>query len=139
MRQRSWLKRSFVGLTLSVRRSEDPNVWAPLIKKVTFQVAYRQLGMVALYCPIDVAVKAIDILCSTENMGRWKWLLEGRAIVWEDVPVDSALYIHIYVFGGKRRRKNTVFVRQGFWRMYTIEAFLRLLNESTIGRIVAKI
>ena len=124
---------------MSVVRTEDPNVWAPLIKRITFQVAYRQLGMVALYCPIDVAVKAIDILCSTEGMGRWKWLLEGRAIVWEDVPVNGALYIHIYVFGGKLRRKNTVFVRQGFWRMYTIEAGLRLFDQTLVGRIIARL
>ena len=118
-------------------RSEDPEVWAPLIERVMWQVAYRQLGMVALYVPIDVAVKAIDILTKTKNMGRWKWLLKGRAIVWEDVPIDSALKVHVYVFGSKHRRKNTVFVRQGFWRMYFIEAGLRLFDESIVGKIIS--
>ena len=121
---------------MSVRRTEDPDVWAPLIERVTFQVAYRQLGMVALYVPIDVAAQAIDILCSEKGMGNWKWLLKDRMLVWENVPVNGALYIHMYVFGGKIRRKNTVFVRQGFWRMYVIEAGLRVLDESIVYKIL---
>jgi hypothetical protein len=121
---------------MSVRRSEDPEVWAPLIERIVFQVAYRQLGMVALHVPIDVAVQAIDKLCKEKGMGSWKWLLKGRALVWEDVPIDGALYIHMYVFGSRLRRQNTVFVRQGFWRMYVIEAGLRLLDESIVGKIL---
>ncbi|MEM2498208.1 MAG: hypothetical protein QXR81_07535 [Candidatus Nezhaarchaeales archaeon] len=124
---------------MSVRRSEDPRVWAPLFERVVWQIAYRQLGMCALYCPIDVAAEAIDILCREKGMGDWKWLLTGRALVWEDVPVDEALRIHMYAFGGKTRRKNTVLVRQGFWRMYFIEAGLRLFNESIVGRILERI
>lgn len=124
---------------MSTRRSENPEVWAPLIERIIWQVSYRQLGMVALYCPIDVAAQAIDILSKEKGMGDWKWLLEGRALVWQNVPVDSALLVHIYVFGGKTRRKNTVFVRQGFWRMWFIEAGLRLFDESIVGRILARL
>ena len=124
---------------MSVRRSEDPYVWAPLIRKVTWQIAYRQLGMCALHCPIDVAVRAIDILCREEGMGNWRWLLTNRAIVWQDVPIDGALYIHVYVFGSRRRRQNTVFVRQGWWRMYIVEAGLRLFDESIVGKILARL
>ena len=124
---------------MSVRRTEDPVVWSKVIEKIVFQVAYRQLGIVALYVPIDVTAKAIDILCREKGMGSWKWLLTGRSLVWEDVPVNEALYIHIYVFGSKHRRKNTVFVRQGFWRMYFIEAGLRLFDESIVGRIIARL
>ena len=124
---------------MNVERSEDPKVWAPVIERITFQVAYRQLGIVALYVPIDVAAQAIDMLCTSKGMGDWKWLLEGRALVWENVPIDSAIRVHMYVFGGKTRRKNTVFVRQGFWRMYFIEAGLRLFDESIVGRIIAKL
>lgn len=121
-----------------VYRSEKPEDWAPIIQRILFQVAYRQLGIVALYCNIKVAAEAIDILCK-QGFGRWSWLLEGRALVWEDAPIDSALKVHLYVFGGKTRGKNTVFVRQGFWRMYFIETSLRTFNETILGRILAKI
>jgi hypothetical protein len=123
---------------MSVRRTEEPEIWADVIKKIVFQTAYRQLGIVSLYCPIDVAAQAIDIL-SSGGMGKWRWLIENRVLVWEEVPVDSALFIHLYVFGGKLRRKNTVFVRQGFWRMYFVEAGLRLFDKSIVGRILSKI
>lgn len=86
-----------------------------------------------------MAAESIDILSREKGIGKWKWLLSGRALVWEDVPVDGALRIHIYVFGGKTRRKNVVLIRQGFWRMYFIEAGLRLFDETLIGRILAKI
>lgn len=122
-----------------VERSEKPEDWVPIIERIIFQVAYRQLGIVALYCPIDVAAGAIDILTKTKNMGRWRCLLEGRALVWEDVPINGAMKVHLYVFGGTTRRKNTVFVRQGFWEMYVIEAAISTLNKSIIGRILARI
>jgi hypothetical protein len=123
---------------LSARRSEDPEVWKPIIDRVMFQVAYRQLGMVALYCPIDVAAQAIDMLCK-EGKGSWKWLLEGRVLVWDNVPIDSALTIHLYVLGGKARRKNTVFIRQGFWRMYVVESALSVFNRSVAGKLLSRI
>lgn len=116
-------------------RSLDPNIWAPIIERVLFQVCYRQLGMVALYCPIDVSIKAIDKLCKEKGMGSWKWLLQDRVIVWENVPVDSAMKIHLYVFGGAWRKKNTVFVRQGFWRMYVLESRLLAIN-SVLGNML---
>jgi len=119
-----------------VYRSEDPEDWKPIIARILFQVAYRQLGIVALYCDINVAAKSIDMLCK-EGYGKWAWLLEGRALVWEDAPIDGALRVHLYVFGGKARRKNTVFVRQGFWRMYFLETSLRTFNETILGRILA--
>jgi len=125
--------------TLGVERSEAPEDWAPIIERIIFQVAYRQLGIVALYCPIDVAVASIDMLSKTKGMGSWRWLLENRAIVWEEVPVDGALKVHLYVFGGKKRRKNSVFVRQGFFRMYFFEMTLSAFDETVIGRILAKI
>jgi hypothetical protein len=120
-------------------RSEDPLAWAPIVERIVFQVFYRQLGMVAIHCPIDVAAKAIDYLAREKGYGKWKWLLEGRALVWFDIPVDSALKIHAYVFGSKLRRQNTVFVRQGFWRMYVIEVGLRIFDESIVGRLLARI
>jgi len=124
---------------MAEQRSEDPRVWAPIIERIVFQVFYRQLGMVAIHCPIDVAAKAIDILTKEKGYGNWKWLLEGRVLVWFDIPIDSAMKIHAYVFGSKLRRQNTVFVRQGFWRMYVLEAGLRLFNETLVGRILARI
>lgn len=125
-----------MGTKLSVERSENPEDWVPIISRILWQVAYRQLGMVALYCNIDVAAQAIDMLCQEGN-GSWRWLLEGRALVWEDVPVNNALKIHMYVFGGKLRGKNTVFVRQGFWRMYVLETGLSIFDRSIFGRILA--
>jgi hypothetical protein len=118
--------------------SKNPEDWKPIIDRAMFQVAYRQLGMVALYTGIDVAAAAIDLLAK-EGKGSWKWLLTGRALVWEDVPVDHAMKIHVYAFGGKERRKNTVFVRQGWWRMYFIEAGLRLFDETIAGRLLSAI
>lgn len=125
--------------SIGVERSEAPEDWAPVIERIIFQAAYRQLGAVALYCPIDVAVASIDLLAKTKGMGSWRWLLENRALVWDDVPVDKALKVHLYVFGGKERRRNVVFIRQGFWRMYVIETGLRAFDKTIPGRILAKI
>ncbi|MEO0157518.1 MAG: hypothetical protein ABIM59_02200 [candidate division WOR-3 bacterium] len=91
--------------------------------------------MVALYCPIDVTAGAIDILCKEKGMGKWSWLMNGRSLVWEDVPIGEAMKVHMYVFGGKLRRKNTVFVRQGFWRMYVLESSLKAIN-SVLPKII---
>jgi hypothetical protein len=123
---------------LAVEVSKDPEVWKPIVDRVVWQIAYRQLGIVALYSGIDTTAKAIDLLCK-EGKGRWKWLLTGRCLVWEDVPVDGAMKIHIYVFGSKQREKNSVFVRQGFWRCYVIEAGLRIFSESIAGKILEAI
>jgi hypothetical protein len=95
--------------------------------------------MCALPCDIKVAVPAIDILCKEEGIGKWSWLLENRVVLWEDVPVDGAFKVNIYVFGSPVRGKNTVLARQGFWRMYFFELGLRVLDVSIIGRILAKL
>jgi hypothetical protein len=123
---------------LLVARSENPEDWAPLFAKAIWQASYRQLGMVALPCDIKVASGAIDILCK-QGLGGWHWLLRNRVLVWEEVPIDHAFKVHLYVFGSPTRGKNTVLVRQGFWRMYFFELGLRLLDVSIIGRILAGI
>jgi len=123
---------------VSVEVSKKPEDWVPIIERIVWQVFYRQLGIVAIHCDIKVAAKAIDILCQ-KGYGNWKWLLEGRALVWQNIPINHAARVHAYVFGGKIRGANTVLVRQGFWRMYVIEAGLKVFDKSALGRILAKI
>lgn len=122
-----------------VQRSDDPRDWAPLFEKTVWQAAYRQLGIVALPCDIKVAAQAIDTLTKEKGLGNWKWLLEGRILVWENVNVDSAFKAHFYVFGGKSRKKNSVIARQGFYRMYFFELGARMVDVSVIGRILARL
>jgi len=123
---------------MSERISEKPSDWAPIIKRALWQVAYRNLGMISLHVPIDVVANAIDIL-TKEGMGNWKWLLEGRVLVWENIPIDHALKIHAYVLGSKHRRENIAIIRQGFWRMWFIEAGLRIFDKTIVGRILARL
>lgn len=120
-----------------VELSRDPKDWAQVVERVTFQWFYRQLGTVNLPMGIDVISKAIDILVKEKGLGGWRWLLEGRVLVWENVPVDKVGKVHAYVFGGKARQKNSVFVRQGFWKMYTIETALSTLDRTIFGRVLA--
>jgi len=108
-------------------KSKNPEDWAPIVERVVFQVFYRSLGIVSLPVGMDVVSKAIDIL-SKKGIGTWKWLTTDRVLVWEGIPVNSALKVHCYVFGAKYRGKNTVLVRQGFWRMYFFEFSLRTLD-----------
>lgn len=122
-----------------VEFSRDPKDWAPVVERVTFQWFYRQLGMVNLPMGIDVISQAIDILVKEKEMGSWRWLLEGRTLVWEGVPVNGVAKVNAYVFGGKRRKKNTVFVRQGFWKFYAIETALKVVNKSLVGRTLARL
>jgi|GEM_PF-5558216 len=124
---------------MSIEVSQDPIAWANIIERILFQVFYRNLGMVSLHVPIKVAVQSIDYLVRTKGYGDWKWLLTNRALVWENVPIDSVMKIHIYVFGSKLRQQNTVLVRQGFWRLWFIETGLRLFDETLVGRIISKI
>ncbi|MEM2618757.1 MAG: hypothetical protein QW356_04650 [Candidatus Hadarchaeales archaeon] len=123
-------------LLAQVVRSENPEDWAPIFERATFQVAYRQLGMVSLYCPVDVAFSAIKIL-EDKGIGKLKVLLENRIAVWEDVPIEKAIRINIYVFGSPTRRKNTVLARMGWWKMYFFEAGMRVLDASIVGRLLA--
>ena len=95
--------------------------------------------MVNLPMGIDVISQAIDILVKEKGMGSWRWLLEGRTLVWEGVPVNGVAKVNAYVFGGKRRKKNTVFVRQGFWKFYAIETALKVVNKSLVGRTLARL
>jgi hypothetical protein len=124
---------------MSVEVSQDPIEWAKIIERVLFQVFYRNLGMVSLHVPMKVAVQSINYLVKTKGYGNWKWLLTNRVLVWENVPINNVMKIHVYVFGSSLRQKNTVLVRQGFWRLWFIEVGLRLFDESIIGRILAKI
>ncbi len=119
--------------------SKNPEDWAPIVERIVFQVFYRQLGMVALRSGISVISQTIDMLCKEKGYGSWKWLLEGRLLLWEDIPINNAAKVHTYVFGGKTRDKNTTFIRQGWWRMYMVETTLRTFDKTIIGRILAKI
>jgi hypothetical protein len=123
---------------LAVEVSKDPEVWKPIVERIVFQVFYRQLGIVAIPAGIDTVVKAIDLLCK-EGKGSWRWLVQDRIIVWENVPIDKAMKVHCYVYGGKTRQKNTVFTRVGFWRCYVIETTLRTFGKTLAGRILARL
>ena len=108
-----------------------------MVERVIFQWFYRQLGMVNLPMGIEVISEAIDILVNEKGYGSWRWLVEGRVLVWEDVPIDGVGRVNAYVFGGKNRQKNSVFARQGFWKMYTIETVLRTFDRTILGRVLA--
>ncbi|GAH81856.1 unnamed protein product, partial [marine sediment metagenome] len=82
--------------------------------------------------------KCIDELCE-EGKGKWKWLLEGRFLIWENVPVNGALKIYTYVYGPKIRQKNCVFARVGGWRMWVLESSFRVFDKTIAGRILARL
>jgi len=124
---------------MSTEVSYDPKDWAPIFERIIFQIAYRQLGIVALHCPIKVSAETIDYLCKNKGMGEWKWLLSNRILIWSSVPVNHAMKVHIYIFGGKERQQNTVFVRQGFWRLWLIETAFRTFDKTLPGRILARL
>lgn len=117
--------------------STNPRDWAPIVERVTFQWFYRQLGMVNLPMGLDVISQAIDILVKEKGYGTWRWLVEGRALVWEDVPVDSIGKVHAYVVGGATRQKNSVFIRQGFWKMYFLETALKTFDRLVLSRVMS--
>ncbi|MEM2258276.1 MAG: hypothetical protein QXV39_09190, partial [Candidatus Caldarchaeum sp.] len=106
-------------------------------ERVSFQAFYRQLGMVALPIDIMTASQAIDILTKERGKGNWSWLLENRVLLWENIPIDHAVRYHAYVFGSPVRKKNSVFTRVGWWRMYFFEIGLKALDQSILGRILA--
>lgn len=118
--------------------SRDPEDWAPLVERVIHQWFYRLAGAVTLPMGIDVISEAIDILSKEKGFGNWHWIREGQVLVWENVPINHAGRVHAYVIGSKRRKKNTMFMRQEFWRMYFFEATLTAFDRSIIGRILAK-
>jgi hypothetical protein len=120
---------------LGIEKSKDPKDWAPLIEKITWQIMYRQLGIVSIPIGIDITSQAIDILCKEKGMGSWEWLLEGRVLLWKDIPIDKAMKVYCYVYGSKLRQKNSVFTRVGFWRMYFFELSLKTLNLILTKRI----
>lgn len=121
-----------------ITRSEKFEDWKPLVEKIVYQASYRLLGMVSLPCGIDIVSKCIDEL-SKEGKGKWKWLLTGRLLIWEDVPVNGALKIYTYVWGPKIRQKNTVFYRVLGYRMFIFETSLRGFDRTIPGRILARI
>jgi hypothetical protein len=114
-------------------KSLDPKDWSPIVERIIFQVFYRQLGIVAIPMGIDVISKSIDILCREKGYGTWEWLNKDRVLLWKDIPINHAAKSHAYVFGGKIRQRNTVFVRQGFYRMYFFELAARTLNRLRAG------
>lgn len=126
-------------LAEKVEFSRDPEVWVPIVKRVTLQWFYRNLGMVSLPMGMEVISQSIDILCKREGMGSWEWLLEGRALAWRNVPIDNAAKIDAYVVGSKRRQKNVLFVRNQFWKMWFMQSALSTLDKSIPGRILAVI
>jgi len=112
--------------------SNRPEDWAPIFEKVILQVFYRVLGMVSIPIGIDLAARAIDLLCR-QGKGRWRWLVTGSALVWEDAPIDAAAKVYAYIFGGPRQ-KNTVLVRSGFWRMYVLESAMTAIDRLRVRR-----
>jgi hypothetical protein len=128
-----------VELRSQIEKSEDPRAWADIIARVSFQAFYRQLGMVSLPIGITVASQAIDILCKERNMGEWGWLLEDRVLLWKEIPIDSAVRYHAYVYGSPFRNKNSVFTRVGWWRMYFVEAALKAFDASMLGRTLVEV
>ena len=112
--------------------------WKPVFERIIFQIFYRQLGIVSVPCPFNIAASSINLLCK-EGYGNWRWLLDDRIILWQDIPIDHATKVHAYVFGSKLRQQNTCLVRQGWWRMYVTEGLLSTFNVSILGRILARI
>ena len=112
--------------------------WKPIFERIVLQIFYRQLGMVSVPCPIAKSAEAIDLLCK-EGYGNWRWLLDNRILIWENIPIDHAAKVHAYVFGSMKRQENSVIIRQGFWKMYIAEGILSTLNISILGRILARI
>jgi len=125
---------------LTTQRSENPNDWIPIIKRCLWQVTYRVLGQISIHCPIDVCSKAVEKICEEEKIGKYEWLIPRRVMVWYDIPIDHAMKIHCYVWGSPLLRRNTVFTRIGFWRMYMLESFIKAVGSplTVLDRFLGK-
>lgn len=90
--------------------------WGSIVQRVTFQVFYRVLGMVSIHAPIDEIYETCQSL--TETMGgSVYWIVPGSVFRWDGVHVDHTVKQNIWILGSKLRRKNTAFVRVGWWTL----------------------
>ena len=90
--------------------------WGSIVQRVTFQVYYRVLGSVSIHAPIDEIYKVAQGL-SEKMGGTVYWVVPGRVFRWDGAQVDHTITENVWVFGSTIRRRNTAFLRVGWWTL----------------------
>jgi len=105
---------------------ESPAVakWRKLVENAVLTSYYRILSFVSLQCPIGEAYETCVWLSeNTPYGGTVYYLIPERLFIWEEVVVnqnpENPITMVLRVFGSPIRKRNTVFVRAGWYFMYT--------------------
>ena len=103
---------------------EEWRKWVPVADQLVLQAYYRTLGMVSMHAPIDQVYQAVQEISKTKRGGDIHWVpnLEGRVARWDNLEVYPGITTSLYVLGSPIRRKNTVYIRVGFWQSYILRA-----------------
>jgi len=98
--------------------------WGSIVERVTFQVYYRVLGMVSIHVPIDEAFTVCQGLTEKRG-GSVYWVVPKSVFRWDGVQVDHGVKENIWVIGSTIRRRNTAFIRVGWWTLTLFTEALR--------------
>lgn len=106
--------------------------WVPVIDRLLWQCYYRIFSFISFHGPIDEAYEAASIL-ARERGGEVYWVAEGRVFRWDSVTVSPDITMNVWFFGSGIRRRNTVMARVGWWKLWVVEAAVKLLRPRAAG------
>ncbi len=112
--------------------AESFEKWIPVADALVLQAYYRVLSFVSMHAPIDEVFLAIQEIAKTKRGGDVYWLpnLKGRVARWDGFEVYPGIQMSLWVFGSSLRRKNTVYVRVGWYTLEIFTATLRMRAQA---------
>jgi len=108
--------------------------WVPVVDSLVKQCYYRVLSFISWHGPIDDAYKAAKKISREKRGGHVYWVVKGRVFRWDNLEVYPGIYMSVWCFGGKLRKKNTVMARVGWWKLYIIDAMIKGI-ASVMGEV----
>jgi len=105
---------------------EPPEVrkWRKFVENSILTAYYRVLSFISVRAPItEIYETCVWLSENTPYSGNVYYLIPDRLFNWEDVVVNQdpeyPIKMTVRVFGSPIRGANTVFMRTGWWLMYT--------------------
>jgi len=104
--------------------------WGSIVERITFQVYYRVMGMVSVHAPIDEVYKVCQGLIEKKG-GTVYWVIPKSVFRWDGVQVDHGVTENIWIVGSAMRRRNSAFIRVGWWTLTLFTETLRARAKRT--------
>jgi len=112
--------------------------WGGLVERLLIPAYYRIFSFTSIHAPVDEIFKVCDYMSkNTALAGKITVNIPGRLFTWDNMVINQnptkPVTMNMRIFGSTTMKRNTVFVRVGWYKAYVFDAVFSRVGGRLAG------